>query len=510
MIVLCALSALLIVLAATRRDFLGDGTRHLPTILAAHPSLGEPRWLLFPPIAWIWVRALSSVGLVTNAESAIQAVLWLCVASGIAFLFSIRSWLVAECADTPRRAVALGLAGCCAPVLILFSDVAEPQIAAALVACGLAYARLRRGDGERGQRGVFVAIAAIALAALIYQGAVLALGMLPLVIPPTARVSHRVAMATAASVVIVLAVMIGAQIAAGTEVRIAVESAVGGERNPLTRSLMTRPSAAKYLAAAIAGPPQGIAALDNFNGIPALWSGLRDGPARQQAMLNAARLLLGCVIVGILVAAGIRTASWRILGALAVLLVLPILRNQQYGYPKFFILWPIPVALLATRCRTRTILIAASAVLIANTALVVHEIRRGRERSAAVREEYRRATPATCWLTSGWSPPLSYLWPGTTAPILGLLATGSDPTTQATTLTIALRRCFCQSDVVWTDASLRDAGVVTSIARHFDYSAIDLRSVLSDPGPGDGLSLPGAHAYSKPEQRRICGLTVDR
>ena len=508
MIVLCALSGLLIVLAAARRDFLGDGTRHLPAILAARPALGEPRWLLFPPLAWTWVRALSSLGLVTGPESAIQALLWLCVSSGIVFLVAIRSWLVAERVDATRRALALGLAGSCAAVLILFSDVAEPQIAAALAASGLAYARIRRDDAELGARATFVGIAAIAIAALIYQGALLALGMLPLVIRQTTAASRRVAIVAAVSAIVVLAVLIGAPIAAGTDARTAIDTALGGERNPLTRSLMTRPSVAKYLVAVIAGPPQGIVALDNFSGMPALWSALRgqNGIVAQQAVLNAGRLLLGFVIVGTLVAASIRTASWRILGALAVLLVLPVLRNQQYGYPKFFILWPIPVALLATRCRARTMLLATTAVLISNTSLTVHDIRRGRELSAAVREEYRRATPTTCWLTSGWSPPFSYLWPGTTVPILGMLATGSDPSTQATTLTTALRHCFCESDAVWTETSTRDADTLASLARHFDYGAVDLKSVLSDAGPGAGLSLPGAHIYTERERQRICAL----
>ena len=513
-IVLCLLSGLLIVLAAARRDFLGDGTRHLPAILAAQPSLGEPRWLLFPPLAWTLVRALSGVGLITGADSAIQALLWMCVSSGIVFLFAIRSWLVAECGDPTRRAVALWLGGCCAPVLILFSDVAEPQIAAAIVASGLTYARLRRDDAEeRAARGAVIAIVAIAIAAVIYQGAILALGLLPLVIPPKTAVSRRVAGAAAASVVVVLAVMIGAQIAAGTTARTAAAAVATGEPNTLTRSLMSRPAPVKYLAAVIAGPPQGIVALDNFSGTPALWSALRgqDGQAAQQAVLNAARLLLGLVIVGVLVAAGVRTASWRTLGAMAVLLALPVLRNQQYGYPKFFILWPIPIALVATRCRPRTILLAASAVLLANTSLVVRDIRRGRELSAAVREEYRRATPTTCWLTTGWSPPLSYRWPGTTVPILGILATGNDPATQATTLTAALRRCFCESDAVWTNASSRDADMLASLARHFDYNSIELKSVLSDPSrAADALSLPGAHVYAEPDQRRICALTGGR
>ncbi len=509
LIVVCALSAALIGFAAARRDFLGDGIRHLPSVLSARPSLGEPRWLLFPPLAWLGVNAASSVGLVTDAESAIQALLWMCVASGIVFLLAIRSWLVLECTDATRRAIALLLAGSCAPVLILFSDIAEPQLAAAIAASALAYSRSCRDDPARARRGAFIAIAAIAVAALIYQGAILALGMLPLVLSTTLHARRRVLLAAAACPVIVLALLVGTQVAAGTTTRAAVASAIGGEGNPLTRSLMSRPSAAKHIVAMFAGPPQGIVALHDFSGMPALWSALRrrDAPAAQHAGLNAIRLVLGLVVVGILVTTAVRTASWCAIGALAVLMLLPVLRNQQYGYAKFFILWPIPVALLAMRCRVRTILLAATAVLIANTSLVVHDIRRGRELSAAVREEYRRATPATCWLTSGWSPPFSYLWPGTTVPILGMLATGSDPSTQSSGLTTALRHCFCESDAVWTNTSTRDADTLASLARHFDYTALDLRSVLADAGPWNHLSLPGAHVYSSPEQRRICALT---
>ncbi len=109
-LVLFILSALLIAVAALRRDFLGDGIRHLPSILASRPFFGEPRWLLFPPLAWTWVRALSGAGIVTGAESAIQALLWMCVASGVAFLFGIRSWLLAG--RNRRSAPCGGVAAC--------------------------------------------------------------------------------------------------------------------------------------------------------------------------------------------------------------------------------------------------------------------------------------------------------------------------------------------------------------------------------------------------------------
>ena len=349
LVVLCALSGLLIGLAAARRDFLGDGVRHLPAVLATHPKFGEPRWLLFPAIAWTWVRALSGVGVVTGADSAIQALLWMCVASGIAYLHAIRSWLVLECGDASRRAAALLLAGSCAPVLILFSDIAEPQIAAAVVICGLLYARRHRDDLNRANQGALVAIVAIAIATLMYQGAILALGMLPLVAYPPSLGKWRLAATAGAAVFLVFVVMIGAQVAAGTTVRLATTTAVAGERNPLTRSLMGRPSAAKYVAAIVAGPPQGVVALENFSGIPSLVTALRgeDAQAAQRGILNASRLLLGCVVVAILVAVGIRTASWRLLIALAVLLVLPVLRNQQDRLPE--VLRPLADSCRASR-----------------------------------------------------------------------------------------------------------------------------------------------------------------
>ena len=57
---------------------------------------------------------------------------------------------------------------------------------------------------------------------------------------------------------------------------------------------------------------------------------------------------------------GIRDRQWQVLAAAAILLALPVLRNQQYAYVKFYVMWPIPVALLAVRCRTRTVVVAGS------------------------------------------------------------------------------------------------------------------------------------------------------
>ncbi len=502
LLVLLTLAALLMIAGSMRREFLGDGVRHLDAILSGRMQPGEPRWLLFPPVASVWVRALSAIGLAGGAESALRALVVLSVSSGLVFLVSVRAWLRSEGADQPRRAAALLLAGSCAPVLVLFSDIAEPQLAAAVAAAGLAYARVRRDDDRRAPVAVLCAVCAIAFAALIYQGVILALGMLPLVVSGRTVSRRRVILASGAGVLVVITIMIAIQVSTGTSARAAAAAVVQGEQNPLARSMMTTASPSKYLVAAIAGPPQGIVALPKYSGLRGLMSEVASG--NQMAIVNLLLLLLGSVVTGMLLISGVRHRQWLVLGAAAIVLALPVIRNQQYAYVKFYVLWPIPVALLALRCRARTAFITAAIVLLANGCLVAGQIRHGRDNYAAARAAYANVAPSTCWLTSGWTPPFAYLWPGRATPILGTLATGTDPVVQRAALTEALRRCFCDSDSVWSDTTKRDADMVTSIARHFDYHAIDLPSVLVDPSEAPGNPMPAVWVYSDPARQQAC------
>jgi hypothetical protein len=109
-------------------------------------------------------------------------------------------------------------------------------------------------------------------------------------------------------------------------------------------------------------------------------------------------------------------------------------------------------------------------------------------------------------MTSGWAAPMPYLWPGTTAPILGTLATGSDPAVQAAALTQSLRRCFCESAFVWTDTTKQDAPMVGDLARHFAYGVVDLTTILLDPASdvGPKETPPGVHIYAENDRERIC------
>ncbi len=507
LVVLVTIAALLIIAGSLRREFLGDGVRHLHAALSAQIQPGEPRWLLFPPLARVWVRALSAAGLIAGPEGALRALVVLSIASGILFLFCIRAWLRFEGDDEARRAAALLLAGSCAPVLILFSDIAEPPVAAAIAAAGLACARVSRDDESRARAAMLCAVGAIALASLIYQGTILALGMLPLVVSRRTVRRRDVVLASSGAVVLVTMTMIAAQISAGTSARVAAAAVVQGEHNPLARSMMASPSPSKYVAAVIAGPPQGIVALENYSGLRALASDVASG--NQTAITNVILLLLGLAATAMLLVRGVRERQWRVLAAAAVILALPVIRNQQYAYVKFYVLWPIPVALLAMRWRTRMIFVTATIVFAANAWLVGAQIRQGRDHYRDARATYASATPSTCWLTSGWTPPFAYLWPGSATPMLGTLATGTDPEAQRAALATSLRHCFCDAEKVWTDTTSRDSEVVTSIARHFEYRDIDLASVLMDPREPNGKFVPNVWLYSESARQRAC-RTVSR
>jgi hypothetical protein len=502
LLVLLAIAALLMVAGSMRREFLGDGVRHLPVILSDQIQPGEARWLLFPPLASVWVRLWFAVGVSSGPESALRALVVLSVVSGFLFLVCVRAWVRAENAENARVTAALLLAGSCAPVLILFSDIAEPQVAAAIAAAGLAYARVWRDHEERAPAAMLCAVGAIGVASLIYQGMILALGMLPLVVSRRTVSRRRVLIASGATAFFVIATMIGAQMATGTSPLAAAGAAVQGERNPLTRSMMGFPSPWKYLAAVMAGPPQGIVALKNYSGLRALASAVvsRD----HSAITNVTLLFLGFVVTGMLAVRGVRDRQWRVFAAAAIVLALPVIRNQQYAYVKFYVLWPIPVALLAIRCRARIIFITATIVLAANAWLVSEQVRHGRDRYTDARVLYASAAPSTCWFTSGWTPPFAYLWPGRATTILGTLATGSDPDAQQIALTASLRHCFCESEQVWTDTTTREAEVVRSITGHFGYTAVDLGSVMIDPNEASGNPIPGVVMYSNLARERAC------
>ena len=101
------------------------------------------------------------------------------------------------------------LAGATAPYLILYSDIAEVQLPAAIAVAALAACRMRFAEGRGGDRTVIATMAAIAFASLLYQAVFLAMLFVPLAAPLRTLRQSRLWMSGLALIAAVPLLMIG-------------------------------------------------------------------------------------------------------------------------------------------------------------------------------------------------------------------------------------------------------------------------------------------------------------
>jgi hypothetical protein len=87
LLIIFAFGAAMALLAALRQEFIGDGIRHLPDAIGSStPSIGTPRWLLFPAVVWVIVHSPGAAGVIDGVESAIRVLAGLTVACALAYL----------------------------------------------------------------------------------------------------------------------------------------------------------------------------------------------------------------------------------------------------------------------------------------------------------------------------------------------------------------------------------------------------------------------------------------
>jgi hypothetical protein len=480
-IVIAAMVIGLATAAAMRQDYNGAGIRHVHAALTAvTPPIGETRWLLFPTVAWTVLHPLSAAGRIAGIESAARVLVAISVAAALIYLVALRAWLEAIGCDVSRRAATLLLAAATAPFALSYADVTEPQIPAALVVAALAIAARRRAAGTETPGVVLFVVSVVAAAALVYEGLLVALALVPLVAHAPLRRASTFAGAIAI-VAFAVIVAIATRITVGDSSNVAAQSIVQGEANPRVRRFISTPTPAKWATAMVAGPALAFVALPRFSGLPALASSFRDPASRGSAMANALRLVVGAAYVAALVWAVVRRRDWRLAIAIAGILALPVLRNNQYGYLKFFVLWPVVVSLAAVAFAPRPVALAGVVLLALNGELLVAAIANGRAGRTMFSSAYAGASANACFVTSGYAPPFEYLWPGRSVSILGTLSLGSDPATQARVLTNTLINCYCDASEVWTDTADESAPLVSFLASSFDYHSVDLTALLPDP-----------------------------
>jgi hypothetical protein len=436
------------------------------------------------------------------------------------YLMAVRRCLIALQVTPRARALALALAASSGALFFAATDFIEPLSAAAVALAGIAFAAGRTRDPARSEvekrRAVLVAVAAIALAALLYQGVILAAGLLLVVVPrPVLR--DRKLLITAGAIFALVPVTIGVSLAlAGHGATYAAARVLSPGDNPLYNSYLRRPGPAPRLVALLAGPPQGLIALRDFHGLNGVLAGLRSPALRGWALENVALLAFGGAIVGAGVIAAVRRRQWSLLAAFAILLILPVaVRYQQYGYLKYYIMLPFLVAVGASRARPALVGLAATVLILANGAALVGSLRAERAEYDRRVPVYTQAGAASCWLTSGWVPRFDFRWPGQTCAILANLQAyiGEHATGQAgphAALSRCLDSCFCQSSAVFTDDMTDDAKPgVRELAEHFQFSSLDLTSLTLPPDRAIVLT-PGQPtpvlSYPRAEQQRLCAL----
>jgi hypothetical protein len=504
---LLALGVVLVAVAVLRQDFIGDGVRHVqPAMASSHPPIGVPRWLLFPALAWALIHPLVWAGLISNVESAIGVLLSASVVAGIVYLIAIRVWLRAAGYNPARRTAALVLAAATMPFFVLYTDIAEVQIAAALIVLALAVTRSRTADGTLSDAAVLVLLVVIAAGTLVYQGLIVAIAFVPLVVPPEKIHQKRILIGGVLILSLIPLTMIVARTMSGERTRLAVEMTLAGEANADARSSMGRATPLKWAAALFAGPPQAIIRLTNFQGLPLVARDLQSGATRLAAIGDIARLAAGLLMFWVIVFLVVRTRDWRLALALAAVVALPTIRNSQYTYHKFYVFWPALMALASTKAPAKLVVSAAAIVLVLNASLLARDVAAGRRFHSEMETLYRSADPATCFFTSGWGAPFPYLWPGSTAAIISDLWRPSTDQAAPQPLTASVRHCFCDASRVWTDTSSDEAQNVDRLLSQFKYRGAPVVDLLYTPADGFPANAhsPRIFIYTAARQADLC------
>jgi hypothetical protein len=513
LLVIAAWTALICCIATLRVDFIGDGVRHLPPILAnSRPILGEPRWLLFPAFLFAIIKPLQMAGVVNSLDGAARVFLALDVFAGVAYMLLIGKWLLARSVPAPSRAAALLSAGMTVPLLRFSSDIVEIIIPATIALAGLVYLASR--SPEKLNKGLWIAAAAIAFAALLYQGIILAVALVPCAIPRGATIRVRTIILFCVILAATPLVMVTTIVASGTSPRTAIHLMLTGEENVLYRDRLAShrlPIWERPIAAISLGAARSIIEIPDNRG----FSGAIQLLSNRATFIEGAAAVGGCLLALVMVVMGavavVRRMDWRIAIAFTGILTLPVLRG--YAYLKLYGLMPAVVALAAAGSAPAIVLGAGAIIGSFNLTYLARDIARDRNLARDIAPLYENAGASACWLTTAWGPPI-FGWPGSTCSMSQVLTDAHTDQVAAmidqnnAAMVEAFRSCFCNSSAVYTDDVTQSSQEsVIALAKYYRFAGIDLTRLLWNPRRGvtafdrDGIVV---FTYARPSQLEIC------
>jgi hypothetical protein len=209
----------------------------------------------------------------------------------------------------------------------------------------------------------------------------------------------------------------------------------------------------------------------------------------------------------------IRRRDWRMLAAMAGVLILPIVRSFSYAYLKFFVLIPAIVGVVAASAPLATVFGAGALVGALNLTHLAQETAADRRLARDLAPIYQGAGASACWLTTGWGPPI-FGWPGTECSLNRELARERIEQVELAVaannraLLDSFRHCFCDASAVFTDdvAQARKSAI-DQLAAEFRFAGFDLNDLIWTPDRGevvfdrDALTV---YRYSLNAQSAVC------
>jgi hypothetical protein len=511
-------AAIVTTFGALRVDFMGDGIRHLQQILAnTKPSLGEPRWLLFPALLFFLVKPLQAVGLVATVEQAARAFVAFDLLAGFSYMLLIRTWLIARGAAPLARAGALVLAGMTVPMLQLSSNTAEVIIPATIALAGLVYLATRQPG--YGVQGLMIAAVAVTVASLLYQGLILAVALVPLALPRAASIVPTTVLLFCGILAPAPATMLIAMTANGVTGGDAMRQITTGMQNELYKAEMKSKTLPvwPYIAALTAGPAENLVTIPRNRGIRGCVKLMSRRATLAEGIFETTGFLFALSVLFTSMILVARRREWRITAAFMGMSLLPVVWSFEYSYVKFYVLMPVIVAIVAAGESAIPMLAVGLAIGSFNSVHITREIMAGRRLSQDITPIFQRAGASACFVTTSWGPP-AIGWPGSVTSMNAVFSQGHSGGTAATVnlnnraMIGSLRRCFCDSSAVLTDDIVdSSADAVVALAANYEFSGLDLTEILWNADRGNVIFERDDRRvliYSRQAQTAICSKLV--
>ena len=398
-----------VIVGVYRADYAGDGLRHIPHILGSrYPALGEARWLLFPTLLYFVIKPFALLGLIDTPLQAAKIFAIFNAVCGSLCLLCLRAWLPSL--SPWYRAATLFLASSTVAFLFPATQTIEPPLAALLALAGLTFAR-RAPLSD--QTRLTVAVAAICIASLIYQGLLLALFLIPATLPSSVYATRQALLRSTAIIALVpLTVVTTLAIAGHSPQNAAREFVQGIGDNTIANGMYSHKSIKNLAGVALIGPAYNLTGIPDLRGLSGSVTLLHQRSSFFEGLIGLMPWLVAAfAYLSALVFLVIRR-QYDILVGVAGMMALPFLRMAQYSYVKYYILLPALIVMAIPRLAPRLLIIGLLGVLLfasnaAQNYTANAEIKQIQSRLDS--QFFPRFPHGVCYVGATWGPPVEFL-----------------------------------------------------------------------------------------------------